>query len=139
MSQIRMDKTGASLTGGEGIDIFPVVEKTDLRRSRLIQRGDELADRGWSDLRRFASRTVVRAAAIVFVEGLRDLSFRLHGCGSAPAAAHAAPFPAASTFVPQQTRVLSEVKTPAGLARAAVRLANPLNWLRASSACRGPL
>src|SRR4051794_5854539 len=33
MSQIRMDKTGASLTGGEGIDIFPVVEKTDLRRS----------------------------------------------------------------------------------------------------------
>jgi len=40
MSKIRMDKTGASLTGGEGIDIFPVVEKTDLRRSRVVQRGD---------------------------------------------------------------------------------------------------
>src|SRR3954452_6299609 len=40
VSQIRMDKTGASLTGGEGIDIFPVVEKTDLRRSRVVQRDD---------------------------------------------------------------------------------------------------
>jgi hypothetical protein len=46
MSQIRMDKTGASLTGGEGIDIFPVVEKTDLRRSRVVQRGD-IPDPAW--------------------------------------------------------------------------------------------
>jgi len=101
-------------------------------RSRLMRRGDELADRAWSDLYRFESRTVARTAAIVFVEGLRDCCFRLHGTPQLPRPKHEGEFNTVRPFIPQRLRVKAELKSVRGLARMLVRLSNPLNWLKAS-------
>jgi hypothetical protein len=98
--------------------------------TRLAQRGDELADRAWSDLFDFESRTAARAVAIVMVEGLQDLAFRHDGVGKAPRAALPSDFGPAERFIPQKLRVLAQLKTMRGAGTALLRLTNPVNWLR---------
>jgi hypothetical protein len=99
-------------------------------RARLLRRGDELADRAWSDLLRFESRSTTRALAILLVEGARDGFFRARGAADAARATRAFEFGRPAAFVPQRRRVLAQLKSPAGLARALLRLANPLRWRR---------
>jgi hypothetical protein len=100
-------------------------------RTRLLKRGEELADRGWSDLMRFESRTVARALAIVMIEGLQDLSFRVQETPAAPRPLEQHDFGAPEVFVPQKIRVMAQLKSVRGLCRAALRLVNPATWLGA--------
>jgi hypothetical protein len=97
-------------------------------RSRLMRRGEELADRGWSDLMRFESRTVARALAIVMIEGLQDLAFRVQATPTAPRPAEEHDFGAPEEFVPQKLRVIRQIKSLRGWCRMLLHLANPVNW-----------
>jgi hypothetical protein len=101
-------------------------------RSKLVLRARELADRSWSDLRRFESRTATRPVAIVMSEGLRDAYFRVFGVSPAPEPLSQHDFGAPQAFLPQRQRVLTQMKTFRGIARAALKLLNPRNW-RSSS------
>jgi hypothetical protein len=98
-------------------------------RGRLIWRGEELAERGWADLLRFLSRTVARTAAIVFVEGWRDVCLRAFGPKEMPRAS-AKDFPPREDFVPQKRRAMAALKTPGGLAQCVARLARPSRLAR---------
>jgi hypothetical protein len=97
-------------------------------RSRLLARGDELADRAWSDMFRFASRHTARGLALVLAEGPLD-SF---AGGAAPAAAprptEEPDFAAPEVFLPQRARVRAQLRTGRGLCRALLCLVNPLRW-----------
>jgi hypothetical protein len=99
-------------------------------RQRLLDRGGELADRAWSDLLRFESRTTARAFAILLTEGPRDSFFR-----TAPLLPDAPPsaaydFGSPQTFIHQKYRVLAQLKSVRGLGRALLRLASPRTWLK---------
>jgi hypothetical protein len=99
-------------------------------RDRLLNRGQELADRAWADLGRFASRTAARAAAILMVEGPVDFYFRTREIRPAPAAPLSYDFGKPASFVPQKTRIAAQLRTVRGIMRAFVRLAAPRNWLK---------
>ena len=99
-------------------------------RSRLLRRGGELADRAWDDLRRFESRGVARALAIVLTEGPRDAHFRARPAAIAPRPAAASNPGAPGPFVPQKARVLALVRTPRGCIGAMARLADARRWWR---------
>ena len=53
-------------------------------RSALLRRGDELAERAWSDLYGFVSRTSARAVALVLIEGTRSSCLASHPPRPAP-------------------------------------------------------
>lgn len=97
-------------------------------RARLLQRAEELADRGWRDLSRFATKTSARSLALVMVEGARDAYFRHQPVRPAPAGSAGHNFGKPERFIPQKTRVLAQLRNPWGLTRALLRLGNPLNW-----------
>ncbi len=97
-------------------------------RGWLRKRGQDLADRAWSDLQRFETRGAARAVAILMVEGTADEYFRTWAVPVAPRAPHGVEFGEPTTFVPQKQRVLAQLKSVRGLARAALRLAHPRNW-----------
>lgn len=99
-------------------------------RSRCLERGRELADRAWQDLLRFESKNTARAIAVMMIEGGRDSFFRVAAEPPAPKPLECHDFGRPEAFVPQRERVKRSLRTPAGLARAACRLANPLSWLR---------
>src|SRR5262249_2867214 len=97
-------------------------------RSRLLRRGDELADRGWGDLYRFESRTTARSLAIVLAGGPLDPYFPHHPVAAAARPAEGYDFDKPTAFTPQKDRVRALLKSPRGLARALLRLANVRNW-----------
>jgi hypothetical protein len=99
-------------------------------RSRFRARGEELAERAWSDLLRFESRFTTRPQALVLIEGLRDAMLRGTLAESAPEGPTVPDFGAPEEFVPQKQRVKALLKSPAGLAQMALRLLNPAVWLR---------
>jgi hypothetical protein len=92
-------------------------------RSRLGARGDELADRAWSDLSRFESRGVARSVALLLQEGVRDAYFRSNTIGRALRPAGVFEFGVPEAFVPQKARVVARLKTARGLVEAVLRLA----------------
>jgi hypothetical protein len=97
-------------------------------RSRLVRRGEELADRGWADLYRFESRTNARSLAVVMAEGPRDAYFRTHPVVEAPRPPEGYDFGKPTPFVPQKARVKARLRSPRGLAGALLRLAHPRAW-----------
>jgi hypothetical protein len=99
-------------------------------RSRFLGRGEELADRAWSDLLRFESRTAARALAIVMVEGLQDQAIRQEGVKPAPRPDREYDFGVPEAFVPQKLRVRAQLKTVRGVCQALLRLTNPRTWWR---------
>jgi hypothetical protein len=91
-------------------------------RARLLQRADELSERGWTDLYRFETRTTARALAIVLVEGPKEVYLRSHAAkGQAPPPPEALDFGEPSRFVPQKTRVRNELRSVRGLVRLLLR------------------
>jgi hypothetical protein len=92
-------------------------------RSRLKARGDELADRAWSDLLRFESRDVARALAILMREGTVDAYCRSRPIVPAPRPEGDADFGAPVVFVAQKDHVRSLLKSPTGMLRATWRIA----------------
>jgi hypothetical protein len=99
-------------------------------RDRLLKRGQELVDRAWADLRRFASRTSARAAAILMTEGSVDAYFRTREIPQASIAPISYDFGRPDSFVPQKLRVRSQVRTLRGLVRAFLHVVTPRNWLK---------
>ncbi len=107
-------------------------------RTRLLERGRQLADRGWQDLMRFESRDSARAIALVLAEGPRDAFFRAREADAMPRPANAhdvaqnvaQDFGTPQGFVPQRERVRRQIRQPLGLAVALLRLANPVRWGR---------
>jgi hypothetical protein len=97
-------------------------------RSRLLTRGTELADRAWADLYRFPSRTTARPLALVLVEGTRDAFFRHRTPPPVPRPDRAYDFPPPENFVSQKRRVLSRLRSPLGLARTLLGLADVRKW-----------
>jgi hypothetical protein len=101
-------------------------------RGRFVKRGEELAERAWSDLLRFDSRYVTRAIALVLSLGTVDDYLRCLPPGAAPPGARTHDFGAPQRFVSQKQRVLAQLKTFRGLVRATWRVVNPHRWLRSS-------
>src|SRR5262249_23218115 len=99
-------------------------------RSRLLRRGAGIADRGGGDLLRFESRSVTRALAVVLIEGLRDCHFRAFAVEPRPRPVQSFDFGQPEVFVPQKQRVFAQLRTPRGLGRALLKLANPRSWPR---------
>ncbi|MBI3408472.1 MAG: hypothetical protein HY040_08975 [Planctomycetes bacterium] len=102
----------------------------DRLRSRLLRRGQDLADRAWSDLQQFASRTSARGAALAMVEGSLDASLRVSSPPQAPRPAEEPDFGGPESFVSQKHRVLTQLRSVRGFLRALWRLVNPWNWSR---------
>jgi hypothetical protein len=96
-------------------------------RSQFFRRGQELANRGWSDLLRFESRTTARTLAIVMIEGLEDAVFRTRGATQARRPTQAYDFGTPQLFVPQKLRVLRRFKAARWLGRALWGLVRPKN------------
>ena len=84
-------------------------------RSHWTRRGDELAERSWSDLLRFESRHSARAVAIMLQEGLRDAQLREHRMAVHGRRSDSIDHGTQESFVPQRKRVLAQLKTPRGL------------------------
>jgi hypothetical protein len=99
-------------------------------RSRLLRRGDELAERAWTDLNRFPSKTATRPLALLQIEGARHDYFRVRGMVAAPRPNREYDFGQPVPFVPQKLRVKAMLKSPRGMLCVALRLANPLRWVR---------
>src|SRR5262249_44289321 len=99
-------------------------------RSRLLCRGEDMAERAWSDLLRFGRAATTRALAIVYVEGAKDGYFRSHGIRTKPRVSAAYDFGQPERFLPQRQRILARAKTVPGLARMMLRLADVRRWAR---------
>jgi hypothetical protein len=104
-------------------------------RSRLIGRGNELAERAWSDLLRFESRDVARSVALVMAEGSRDSYWRRCPVEEMPGPVERAGFGAWQAFVPQKRRVMDRLRTPHGVLHVLRRLMSVENW-RLFLSCR---
>jgi hypothetical protein len=100
------------------------------KRSRLIRRGDELAERAWSDLDRFPSRTVTRSVALLMIEGPRDVYFREYGVPVAPRPLQEYDFGKPACFVSQCVRVKKQLKSMHGFLRAIIDLVDYRRWRR---------
>ncbi|NQV23848.1 MAG: hypothetical protein HQ518_05710 [Rhodopirellula sp.] len=96
-------------------------------RAAMLKRGEELADRAWSDLERFESRHVSRALAIAMSEGARDCWLRQQSFEDAVVTQRRTWQPK-QKFVPQKDRVKQQLKSPAGLIRAAMSSGNVTKW-----------
>jgi hypothetical protein len=100
-------------------------------RTRLLDRGDELGDRAWSDLLRFETRASARALALVMNEGLLDCTLRSRQVLPAPSAEHGRTddFGEPNTFISQWQRVRAMRRHPVELTRLIGRLFNRKRWL----------
>jgi hypothetical protein len=94
-------------------------------RTRLLRRGEELADRAWQDLLGFESRHVARAVAIVLTEGTRDQFYRRGAGELAPRPRESHDFGAPESFIPQKQRVKALLRSPLRLVRALARRLRP--------------
>jgi hypothetical protein len=106
-------------------------------RTELFDRGDELAERAWSDLLRFATRTAARAIAIVMTEGLLDCALRSRPTVEPRYLPGDTKFGEREPFAPQREKIRQELTSLRGAARIVARLANPIRWLRHSQASLG--
>jgi len=97
-------------------------------RGCFLKRGEELADRAWSDLLRFDSRYVSRAIALMMSAGTLDDYFRRGNLPVAPPPKKVYDFGAPAHFVPQKLRVRAQLRTVRGFLRAMFRLARPRSW-----------
>ncbi|MEX2317841.1 MAG: hypothetical protein WD669_11860 [Pirellulales bacterium] len=99
-------------------------------RSQMLDSGDELADRAWSDLQRFPTRATARALAIVMTEGLTECTLRMRPVTRAAQASTGTDSGAPGQFIPQRERIKHSASTIGGAARLLGRLSNPARWMR---------
>ena len=102
-------------------------------RERMMLRGNELAERAWSDLSQFDSKYVMRAIAIMMVEGARDCYFASGRDATVPDRESTLDVPKwtgseRTPFISQKRRVLNDARTLRGALRMSVRLLNPQCW-----------
>jgi hypothetical protein len=99
-------------------------------RARLLQRGEELANRAWADLATFESRRSARGVALVLAEGPRDDYFRRRMAGHYPTPTVTPDWGKPVPFVPQKGRVLARLRRPLGLIGVLGALLHPGRWYR---------
>ena len=99
-------------------------------RSRMLDRGEELADRAWSDLARFETKHVARALVLGLTEGSKDcwLRARRSDLKAIRSLKGQVEFGKPEVFFPQKDRVKSQLKTPAGLLQAICKAVSPIRW-----------
>jgi hypothetical protein len=102
----------------------------------MLDRGQELAERAWADLRRFTTRASMRSLAICMREGPCDAWLRSTREESFPRAPGHEDFAPPEPFEPQKARVLRRLRTAGGWSRAIMRLANPRSVARLWTALR---
>ena len=96
-------------------------------RVAMLKRGNELADRAWSDLERFESRYVSRSLAIAMSEGARDCWLRQQSFEDSVATERQVWKPK-QKFVPQKDRVKQQLKSPGELAKACLSACRVARW-----------
>jgi hypothetical protein len=106
-------------------------------RGQFLRRGNELAERAWSDLFRFETRSVARAAIILMTEGPRDAYLRLGAVDAAPGPTSHYDFGLPEPFTPQRARIRAQVRSLGGLTRGVARLANVTRWWKFFLRARG--
>lgn len=99
-------------------------------RTRLLTRGEALADRAWEDLLTFESRSCTRSLAIWLVEGLRDDWFRRRTPRQAPRGDARQSFGQPEVFRSQRTRVKELLRSPLGVLKTAGRVLSVARWSR---------
>lgn len=97
-------------------------------RSRLIERGDELAERGWRDLCRFETRTFIRPFTLAMIQGLWDAALRGARAASSGRGPALTDWGNPEPFEPQALRVRRMLKSPGGMATALARSLHPRRW-----------
>ena len=107
---------------------FAARHANDPVRERLLDRAGEFSERAWSDLARFESRHVTRAAVIVINEGLREAYLERNADVRCPAPVVAVDFGTPERFVPQRERFKAALRTPRGVLRIAGRLLDFRRW-----------
>ncbi|MCI0641944.1 MAG: glycoside hydrolase family 127 protein [Gemmataceae bacterium] len=100
-------------------------------RARLLRRGQELADRAWYDLERFATRYSARGIALVMAEGPLDAMSRVTEIEPMPRPERQHAFGTPVTFVSQKQRVMEQLQSARGIGKTLIQVANPMRWLRA--------
>jgi hypothetical protein len=104
--------------------------------SRLVQRADELVQRGWADLCRFPTQTVMRALALLMVEGTKEASFHTDCPEPLPRPREDYTFGKPTTFVPQRLRIRAQIKSGKACVHALIGLTNVRQWWRLWSRSR---
>ena len=99
-------------------------------RTRMLDRGDELADRAWSDLLSCEKPTTTRAMAVVMIEGLRDAELRCRDTRPMPRFTGPVTFSRHEPFVPQRERIKRKLRSAGGLLSLIAALVNPRRWPR---------
>ncbi len=97
-------------------------------RSQLRAKGLEFAERAWHDLRRFETRTFIRPFTLAAIQGLWDAALRADDRVCPQRGPTPASWGEPTTFVPQKQRVKRMLKSPRGLATAALHAIDPRRW-----------
>ena len=98
-------------------------------REDLLAKAAGIAERGWFDLLRFNTRYTLRPLAIMLIEGLRDEFYKRGREPVAPSPGELVDCPAVcEPFREQSARVRRQLRSPAGIASAAVRLIDARRW-----------
>jgi hypothetical protein len=99
----------------------------------MCLRGDELADRAWTDLMSFTDTYLVaRVLAILMREGARDGYFRVAPWRAMPPGPQTQDFGPVEVFRNQKSRVLGQLRAASGVGWAVARLATPSAWRHAA-------
>lgn len=99
-------------------------------RDLFLHKGNELAERAWSDLNRFENRCVARCLSILMTEGARESWLRDGHPQSAPRMNAPSQWPAKSSFLPQKARIRRNIRHPGETLKMALSVINPSHWLR---------
>lgn len=99
-------------------------------RSRLLDRGRELMDQAVKELLQFENPATTRATAIALTEINKDALLRRGDMAPLPTGPMVDDFGSPQQFLSQRSRVMSQMKSPRGLVRAIVCLANPQRWVQ---------
>lgn len=93
-------------------------------QAKMLDRGDELANRAWHDLNRFDTRFSARSVALVMTEGLTDCALRARSKSELKDTSIAIEFANRNDFATQVERVKSSLLSPRRWGELAARLTN---------------
>jgi hypothetical protein len=99
-------------------------------RGWMLRRGNELAERAWTDLSTCERPTTTRTMAVLMTEGLRDAQLRSGQLPPMPRYQEAWNLAPPEPFVPQWERIKQRLRSPGGIAALVLAAANPRRWPR---------
>ena len=96
-------------------------------RTDALKRGEELADRAWSELMSFDTTETIRPLNLVISEGAKDCFLRTYGPGHAELSMDHE-FDAPQEFVPQKRGFVRRIKSISSVCMLAARMLNVVRW-----------